>query len=1051
MNLPLRKMRPGVLLAAVVLTAYTGPLFGSAPLLTATLSVTASPTLTCDTKTGPGQAAGVTLSFALAAGNSVATTFALPTTPSGLHVTYASSSGTGAGQLAVGTGTGAKTTYTIALGANCAGLGPGTTTIPYQISVGGTGDASVNIIVTVTSTAVLTTTPATGFTLTCPVSGGSNVQQVNVSSAYASTPYPAANTPFTVTPPPGWLAVKSASSGGSTYVGGNAPTGGSSTSFYVSVPDCSGGTAGASQSFTLHLAASPAPDAKLVIQVVYVGNNPLTVVDHTTQQATLTIPTYNKNSGAAVTWGADVTSTPSGVVFSVDASSMPNWLSVDFTLAVAPKTLTFTSTPVADNLSPGQYPASVHLKVSGSADFVLSIKLNIKNPLPKLTVAEGLNRNITWFVGNTLPQSYVTAVSSDGAIPFTLAAHGAINQPTQGSGVALTSGTQIPITFASAAFQTTQPGGVITGSLDVNWGTGSGATITTVNFTVAVQQAGSLATLTSISPTSLPTAAIGQKFTVTLYGSGFIPSSDPKQMTNVGVLLTPLTSNAMVADSSNIVTTVVNSSTIVLTITVATGDTTLGFGAPKTVTLGVCNPSGGTCSAATGGTQTLAIGSGPVISAVTSGSSFLPLGSLVQGTWTAASTQGIAPYDIISIFGNNFCSSNGTGCDSSTVLYGTPDATTFTLPSQLSPDGNQRVLTVTFQKTDTHAVVATAPLLFATNTQINCLVPSSSALLNLSAVDVVVSFGPSATPVKSINGSTVNIATSDPGIFTIDSNGDGAILNGNGIVGPGAEASILSDPAVGNAISIYMTGLGIPGSNTGQISDPNNYCMGYTNYENYVGSLTSLDGVVIQSSILSGHLPPCFGSSGAAPSSTTLSPVLGVTIGGVSAPVTYAGWVADSIAGLYQVNVSLPSYQGASPTFTPVTFSPALSGTATAVALPVLVTMANGNTSQANVNIQVKPRLSLVPTPTHTGALTAGNYSVTAGDTTTTIVTCAESSGMAGINYTITPDTMAVSTGGVVTLGTTTDPGHPIQVTVNATDGGTPATTGSCTFLLTIN
>jgi len=61
-----------------------------------------------------------------------------------------------------------------------------------------------------------------------------------------------------------------------------------------------------------------------------------------------------------------------------------------------------------------------------------------------------------------------------------------------------------------------------------------------------------------------------------------------------------------------------------------------------------------------------------------------------------------------------------------------------------------------------------------------------------------------------------------------------------------------------------------------------------------------------------------------------------VTIGGVTAPVVYAGAVEGSIIGLLQVNVTVPS------------------GITPGAAAVVATFPATGNTTQANVTLTVK-------------------------------------------------------------------------------------------------
>src|SRR5258708_9780097 len=111
-----------------------------------------------------------------------------------------------------------------------------------------------------------------------------------------------------------------------------------------------------------------------------------------------------------------------------------------------------------------------------------------------------------------------------------------------------------------------------------------------------------------------------------------------------------------------------------------------------------------------------------------------------------------------------------------------------------------------------------------------------------------------------------------------------------------------------------MAGLGLAGSagdngRAGSSVWPND-CVTEANFLTSLnalttGSLLNLDGTVVQSAALNtGRLVPCISTAPA------------VTIGGIAGTVTYAGWVPDSIAGLYQVNVTLPGRTAGSCTTT---------------------------------------------------------------------------------------------------------------------------------------
>jgi hypothetical protein len=183
------------------------------------------------------------------------------------------------------------------------------------------------------------------------------------------------------------------------------------------------------------------------------------------------------------------------------------------------------------------------------------------------------------------------------------------------------------------------------------------------------------------------------------------------------------------------------------------------------------------------------------------------------------------------------------------------------------------------------------------------------------------------------------VKTADPGVFTTAANGigQGAILNSDYTANSSAYAA-----KAGSTVMIYMAGLGVPTS-TGlnqasatAAAFPKS-CISPTAYQAAVNGQsgppnplwTKIDGAVIESALLAHNVfPPCFAT---APT---------VSIGGKAATVTYAGWVAGSVGGLYQVNATIPTTVGASNS------------------VPVLVT-AGGFTSQAGVTMAVVLSTSL--------------------------------------------------------------------------------------------
>ena len=276
---------------------------------------------------------------------------------------------------------------------------------------------------------------------------------------------------------------------------------------------------------------------------------------------------------------------------------------------------------------------------------------------------------------------------------------------------------------------------------------------------------------------------------------------------------------------------------------------------------------------------------------------------------------------------------------------------------------------MSFLQHGTTTLIANAPLLFANNSQINVIVPEAvSGFTGSATVDAVVNFGygTGATLLKS-SPFPLNVAASDPGIFTVGSDGQGtaaALSTAYTLITPANPAGVRTGVHSGpdsDYIQVYVTGLGLPTS-TGSDLSTGSGCIADTtgtgNYESVLQSatsvspaLTSIDGAVIQSALLlSGNLPPC------------LSTLPTVTIGGVASTVTYAGFVPDTVAGLYQLNVQLPASTGATlyPNY-PLLSSP-ISAVTAPIQLPIQVTV-GGQTSQSNVMVAVVPRL-LVTGPT---------------------------------------------------------------------------------------
>lgn len=1008
--------------ALFALVASTTPAF-AVNVLTATPS---SVTLTCSTTTGPGASANVVVKPVTALTGSSTIVVTVGSIGSGLVVTAPAVTTLSSTNSTTGI------TYTVRVANGCSGASTGAPT--FRFSAGGTPDVTVtaNVTVTVGATSPLTVTPSP-LTITCTRTPGSPAtytpgpaQTLAVKSATPSgTPFTVENSTYAL---PSWLTVTPLSGGTATSTAVNLSV--------VAAAGCGGFAAGTTNTFTMHLADSPSPDKLIQIS--------LQVVPPTTLVAAPSPASLSYVKGSGVAGKVDVAISSASVpapFFSVDPSTLPTWLNVDALTGTVPKSLRFSSTVAADTMAPGTYSATVRLKVSGQADLSIPISLQLNNPPPKLTVSEGTTRNIPWVIGTPLPTPFVTAVSSDSPIPYTIDTGGPLAPIVQAAnlkGLAYSFGTPIPITFNPNIFSAAQPGTTLIGTVALTWGSPSATITVTFNISVLAPNA----TITSLTPASLPTANAGQTFTMVVTGSGFVAGTDPTLRTKVGVV----TATGFVVEPS-ITANVVNVSSIILSITVpTTASANLPFsptGNGGTVILGVCNPNGTNCTTPTS-TANFTIGSNPIVDAVTSASSFVQV--------TAPTAQTISPYEMLSVFGSNFCSSGGTGCASTDILYGVPDPSTLAYPTYLSPEAasaTQRRLTVTFQTKATPPVVlGTAPLLFATNNQINLMAPASLAAQSGNTISLVVNFGyGSGATMRSSTPIDVTVADTNPGIFTVAANGqgDGAILSSAYLpVAAGAEAGMRSTATDSDTVQIYMTGLGVPTSTANNASAGSGYtwsadCITTASYltslNNYAGTaLTTLDGVIIASSLLNtNRLLPCF----------TSAPT--VSVGGVAGTVTYAGWVPDSIAGLYQVNVRLPG-SGAGP-FTNSAGS-SVSAISTPVQLPLVVT-AGGRSSQTGVNIWVARRLKVVGpsgaglTGTVATAWSGSNNSVTASQGTSPY-RYALSSG-------VLPNGLSLNaTTGAITGTPLAGSAGSYAVTVTATDSANFPLTGKVSFTITV-
>jgi trimeric autotransporter adhesin len=559
--------------------------------------------------------------------------------------------------------------------------------------------------------------------------------------------------------------------------------------------------------------------------------------------------------------------------FTVDPATVPFWLSVgamNGTATSAGVTVSFVASSVAGSLGAGTYGGTVHLKVAGFADATLPVTLVNSDPAATLSVAEGTTQNLTWSQGSAYPTTTLTMVSSSAPIDFAVVP--TVTTPASppvwisvnhSSGVAYTWGTPITVSFQQSVLDAAAVGDTLTGTVTV---TPAGGTAIPVAFSIAVQSPA--AAITRIYPSQTPVQATALStdpaLTVVVTGTGFVAApSGSKTVVQLG-------STVLATGSVN----VISPTTMLLTITPD------NFNTAGPIVISAQNPSVSSPS-----TATLTVTGNPIIYAAANSA------SLVEAA--AGSSPSFAPYDIVTVFGDNFGPVAGTPVTATTDSFGR-------YPNQLTASGNP--LIVTFYKADGTTLIANAYLLFATNNQINLLVPSG--ITGNSTIKMVVTY-------NSLNSTayTANVVTSDPGVFTATSSGvgQGAILHAADY----SANSTSNKAAKGSTVLLYLSGLGTPNSTATNTASTTAaaFPAGCISPAAYMGTVngatskpsplwTTVDGaVMVAANIATGHFAPCFAS-----------PItVAVTIDGKTATVSYAGWVAGSVAGLYQINAVVPA------------------------------------------------------------------------------------------------------------------------------------------------
>ena len=570
--------------------------------------------------------------------------------------------------------------------------------------------------------------------------------------------------------------------------------------------------------------------------------------------------------------------------------------------------------------------------VLGITEVFVPISVYKANTTPTLALVEGINGQTISHNWSTLPipVPVVTPYSSNESIPFSVSCAitaaggpstvdltntGKSCTPSAASGLATTLGT--PVYFPSldaTLFTNAKLGNFVEVTITIT-PTVVGGTNTPIVINYKYTLTPVPAVVTTASPSSVaPLASSSDSMVVVLKGTGFVGPGD----VTTAISPTKVFFGTIPAPSTNYV--VVNNTTLEVTVPgsyvfIPSGATT------STLAIGVANQSGNNAPSAPTSTYNVTITDGPVVYGVFSTATYLQP--------AVGSAPKVVPYELVSIFAANFVPTvpgqASTGINATLNSYNK-------VPTSLIISGNgtnAATLTVTFATgTGKTAASFLAPILFANATQINVIVPSGLSVGATATVTV------NSAGTASDGLFAVTVVTADPGVFTMASDGvgQGAIeqmhTDGNTVTtsvnGSKNGASTVAASA-GDTLILYLTGLGAPDSIAADAATNKSTlfpaaCIAINGGKSTPGYLqvvntttkspaytapspvwTNIDGAVLQSNMILGGLPPCMQSQ------VTVTIGTGANLVAFTDAVSYAGFVSGSVAGLYQINVTLPS------------------------------------------------------------------------------------------------------------------------------------------------
>ncbi len=665
----------------------------------------------------------------------------------------------------------------------------------------------------------------------------------------------------------------------------------------------------------------------------------------TTLTATSTAVTINytlpNTAGAAVTDA--LTATTAATFYNVVTTTVPAWLNVTQTgtagtglTGSAAGSVSFQANATAATMVPGTYTAAVQFNSAMTTNPTINVTLAIKAAPAKFTAVPTSANPATqvWTPGSSTGVTVDIVCATNGEpISFTVALGGAIGGGSTASpmsGIAYSWGTTVVVNVPLSYLLPIQVGTPLAGTVTLTPNNGAPAVVIPLNINVNLANP----TITGYSVSELP-VDLAADHSLVVTGSGF-------QTGTTQVQARVHTGAYALIDPSHYVIT--GPTSMILTL-----DHSLYLSAAQLLDIQASNATPASwLPASPVALNTVAT---PIVYAVTNAASFAEP--------AAGANPVVSPYEIISIFGANFDPANGLANNTSYTaapgIFGTTLNNSKGAPVMVFFCIGIAAPTNCTGGTGAD-LLAQAPIIFVSNTQINAVVPveiEGTSLADLGPNTATTG----ANVLVSVNGTTndannqflLDTAVSTPGVFTPGGSGRGAaaVLNYDWTLN-----SATNPNPKGHVFHIYATGLGDPpstGADTAAVtlSVPGT-CVSTANYlallagattgpttaaGNSAGStaitgssssIVTLDGAIIATANLwSGVLEPCF------PVATSAGVQVKLGTNTTAIVPTYAGFVGDSIAGLYQIDATVPA--------TGYTYAPTVPTGGGPIALTILV------------------------------------------------------------------------------------------------------------------